>query len=86
MLHPQVDRCVLTLLDRRNNAFSTPPTEIVQVLTMLRDLDTAVRSQSPYYQIHTQLQVLKWLQLVSSMFPYTTNREGKNMEEVGAWK
>lgn len=31
--------------------FSTPPTEIVEVLTMLRDLDITVRSESPSYQI-----------------------------------
>lgn len=48
--HPRVDRCVLTLLDRRNNVFSTPPNGIVEVLTVLGDLDTAVRFQSPYYQ------------------------------------
>lgn len=49
-IHPQVDRCALTLPDRRNNVFSTPPTRIVEVLTVLRDLDTAVRFESPYYQ------------------------------------
>lgn len=33
-----------------------------------------------------QAQFQKWLQLVSSMFPYTTNREDKSIEEVGVRK
>jgi hypothetical protein len=68
----------LTLLDRRNNVFSTPPNGIVEVLTVLRDLDTAVRFQSPYYQTLNSY--------AASISEMASNREGKNMEEGGARK
>ena len=58
--------------------FSTPPNGIVEVLTVLRDLDTAVRFQSPYYQILNSY--------AASISEMASNREGKNMEEGGARK
>lgn len=53
--------------------FSTPPNGIVEVLTVLRDLDTAVRFQSPYYQTLNSY--------AASISEMASNREGKNMEE-----